>query len=195
MLFRSALRNAVDASEFFSKPQHKKLQEFWCAAHFGCGLEILARPCTLFVSDRDEQLDADFELEMEGKRHSFQITEVQTPGRRRGDEYKGRSTGPWTDEDRALGTKHGAEWIRAAIEKKAHHYAITKDLHLLVYLNFPARDQQYEELKSQTEQVASDFASVWLLTGNTLCTIKPCPTLPTVGGWLIIEESSAQSEA
>ncbi len=186
------LRNAVDPSEFFSKPKYKKLQELWCTAHFGCGLEILVRPCTLFVSDRDEQLDADFELELDGTRHPFQITEVQTPGRRRGDEYKGRSAGSWRDEDWTLGTKHGSEWIKAAIEKKARHYASTKDLHLLVYLNFPAWDQQYEELTKHTGQVVSAFASVWLLNGNSLCSVKPCPTLPTVEGWLIIGESSAK---
>lgn len=188
-------RASVDAADFFSSPKFKKTQELWCAAHFCAGLELVSGPYRIWISERDEQTDSDFELEVGQKRIPFQITEVQTPARRRGDEYRGRAEGPWTDEDRELGTVEGAEWIRAAIAKKADRYSHPDTLNLLVYLNFPARSQQYVDLVARTHQEASRFASVWLLNGNTLCHVKSHRLLPEMNGWLVISESLMLREA
>jgi len=188
-------RTHVDAAEFFSSPKFKKTQELWCAAHFCAGLELVLGPYRIWVSERDEQTDADFELEVAEERIPFQITEVQAPGRRRGDEYRGRAEGSWTDEDRERGTVVGAEWIRAAIAKKADRYSHPDTLNLLVYVNFPAWSQQYVNLAAHTQQEASRFASVWLLNGNTLCHVKKHRLLPEMNGWLVISESPSLSEA
>lgn len=191
----SETRKHVKAADFFSSPKFKKTQELWCAAHFCAGLELVSGPYRIWVSEKDEQTDADFELEVAQERIPFQITEVQTPGRRRGDEYRGRSEGPWTDEDRERGTIQGAEWIRSAIAKKADRYSQPDDLNLLVYVNFPAWGQQYIDLVAHTHQEASRFASVWLLNGNTLCHVKRHRSLPNMDGWLVISESPSLSEA
>jgi hypothetical protein len=188
-------RAHVDAAEFFSSPRFKKTQELWCAAHFCAGLEVVSGPYRIWASEADEQTDVDFELEVAQTRLPFQITEVQTPGRRRGDEYRGRSEGPWTDEDRDRGTVEGAEWIRAAIAKKAARYSRPEDLNLLVYVNFPAWDQEYPDLAVRTTTEASRFASCWLLNGNTLCHMKSHSALPEMNGWLVIPESPTLSEA
>jgi len=190
-----AIRNAVDASAFFSEPKYTKARELWCAGHFASGLELLGGPYTVWVSDRDEQTDTDFELEVADLRLAFQVTEVQEPGRRRGDEYRSRSPGSWEEEDWTPGTEHGLQWVRAAIEKKAKRYAQTHSLNLLVYLNFPAWDQQYVDVVQQTSSAAVPFQSVWLLNGNALCHVKAHSALPSLDGWLVIPESLSRSEA
>lgn len=187
-----ATRSAVRADVFFSAPKHKKDQELWCAAHFASGLSLVGGPYTVWISDRDEQTDTDFELEAGGNRLAFQVTEVQTPGRRRGDEYRHRAVGSWTEEDWTPGSESGPRWIRDAIEKKAKRYSQSESLNLLVYLNFPAWDQQYVDVAREAAGPASAFQSVWLLNGNALCHVKAHPSLPSIGGWLMISESLAQ---
>jgi hypothetical protein len=166
----------------------------WCAGHFGRGLELLPLDCAAWIANWDQQTGVDFELETTGVRQGFQSTEVQVPGRRRGDEYKGRSHGPWSDEDWTRGTEHGAEWICDAIDKKAKQYGKSDGLNLLVYVNFPAWNMQFESIRSTAAAPSARFASVWLLSGNALCSIRPSPRLPETNGWLRINESTA-SEA
>ena len=72
----AAALSTIPKEEFFSNPQYKKLQEMWCAAHFGRGLEMQATPSTIFISERDDQTDADFEFLVKGVRLRMQITEV-----------------------------------------------------------------------------------------------------------------------
>ena len=60
----------------------------WCAAHFARGYERRYGECYVWISDEDEQTDADFHLEIAGIRHPFQVTELMQPGRRRGDECR-----------------------------------------------------------------------------------------------------------
>lgn len=176
-------REGIDLRDFFSRPQHKKLQEIWCAAQFGRGLQSAGVDCAVWVSDADEQTEADFGIEAYGIRHDFQLTEVLSPGRRRGDEYRGKSEGPWADSDWEQGTLHGGDWIRNAITHKARRYGDVSDLHLLIYVNFPAWDQTYERLQAVTATESRVFASVWLMTGHMLCCVRPSLTLPLAAGW------------
>jgi hypothetical protein len=37
------IRDSVTVEEFFRRPEHKKTQELWCAAHFGRGYEQSTR--------------------------------------------------------------------------------------------------------------------------------------------------------
>lgn len=76
------IRDATTTAAFFRDPVHKKTQEMWCAAHFARGYEKHYGECFVWISDSDEQTDADFELELRGVRNPFQITELMEPGRR-----------------------------------------------------------------------------------------------------------------
>lgn len=53
---------------------------------------------------------------------SFQITEVQLPWRRRGDEYKQEALPQGPIESRDSGTEHGPTRIRDAMQKKHDRY-------------------------------------------------------------------------
>src|SRR5687767_11690053 len=107
---------AAGEEAFFRNPKHKKTQEMWCAAHFARGYERHFGSCYVHISDEDEQTDSDFELEVDGKRFPFQVTELMEPGRRRGDEYRGGASGKTRLEDWSEGTEHGSKWIRDAID-------------------------------------------------------------------------------
>jgi hypothetical protein len=144
------IRNQITTEEFFRSPEHKKTQEMWCAAHFARAYNQYVAPCAVLISDEDEQTDADFFLDIGGKSYPFQVTELMEPGRRRGDEYCGGGSAKTQDEDWSEGTARGPVWVRAAIERKLRKkYAGTVHLNLLVYLNFAAYEQQYEDIRSE----------------------------------------------
>jgi hypothetical protein len=189
------IRKSVGPREFFTRPRHKKTQEFWCAAHFGRHYAHNLGPCHILIEDHDEQSDADFEFEAAGGLHPFQITEVQAPDRRRGDEYKREPSTKATLEDWSDGTENGPRWIRYAIEKKLNRYGGRVDhLNLLVYLNFPAYDQQYIDIRDACASVTSPFASVWLLNGNAAACIRSKTPLSGPEGWLFGPESLVDDE-
>jgi len=189
------IHDSVSPREFFTRPQHKKTQEFWCAAHFGRHYAHGLGPCYIHIEDHDEQSDADFGFEAAAGVHPFQITEVQAPGRRRGDEYKKEASTKATLEDWSHGTENGPRWIREAIEKKLNRYGgRVSHLNLLVYLNFPAYDQQYHDIREKCAAVSSPFASVWLLNGNAAACIWSQTTLSGPQGWLIGPESLVDDE-
>lgn len=162
----------------------------WCAGHFGLGVQSFLPDCAILIGDTDQQTDVDFLLEAGGQLHKFQITEVQTPSRRRGDEYK---HGRKSDEEGTKGTEYGAQWICSAIEKKAKQYGKSDDLNLLVYVNFPARGMQFDEVRSTASAFSARFSSVWLLSGNALCCIHSSGQLPETNGWLRINESASET--
>lgn len=114
-----AIRKATTTEAFFRDPAHKKTQEMWCTAHFARGYEKGHGECYVWISDEDEQTDVDFDLEINGVRHPFQITERMQSGRQRGDEYRdGGETGKTVLEDWGPGTERGPSWLREAIERK-----------------------------------------------------------------------------
>lgn len=190
------IRGRVTTEQFFRSPKHKKTQEMWCAAHFARAYNQHVAPCTVLISAKDEQTDADFFLDIGGKPHPFQVTESMEPGRRRGDEYRGGGTEKSQTENWSKGTEQGSVWVRSAIERKLKKkYAGNADLNLLVYLNFAAYEQQYEDMRSECAQVAPQFASVWLLNGNALCCIHQNPALGAFQGWMMIPESLAHFES
>lgn len=184
------IRESVSPCEFFTVPKHNKTQEFWCAAHFGRHYAHGVGPCHILIEDHDAQSDADFEFEAAGGVHQFQITEVQVPGRRRGDEYKREPSNKVTLEDWTDGTENGSRWIREAIEKKLNRYGgRVSHLNLLVYLNFPAYEQQYIDIRETCADVSTPFASVWLLIGNAAACIWSQTSLSGPEGWLFGPES------
>jgi hypothetical protein len=181
--FRNA-HDVVTPREFFNRPAHKKTQELYCAARFAQALARV-RDCWVVVSDVDEQTDADFHLQVEGQQLPFQITEVQIPGRRRGDEYKEDELPRATVESWDSGTEHGPIWIRDAVQKKHDRYGgNVSELNLLVYANFQAYEHDFEELCLASADVASKFASVWVVNGNGACCIKGGDALGDRRPWL-----------
>ncbi len=115
----------------------------------------------------------------------FQITEVQLPGRRRGDEYKKEALPQATLESWDSGTEHGPAWIRDAVQKKHDRYGgNVAGLNLLVYANFQAYAHGFEELCLTSADVASKFASVWVFDGNGTCCIKGGDVLGPARSWL-----------
>lgn len=181
--FRSA-RDVITPRDFFNKPVYKKTQELYCAARFAQALSRV-RNCWVHVSDIDEQTDADFHLEVEGQHLPFQITEVQIPDRRRGDEYKQAEIPSENMEHWDSGTEHGFIWIRDAVQKKHDRYGgNVAGLNLLVYANFPAYEHDFEEICRVSQEVASKFASVWVVNGNGACCIKGSEALGDKCPWL-----------
>jgi hypothetical protein len=170
-----SIRDEITTEEFFRSPKHKKTQEMWCAAHFARAYNQHVAPCTVLISDEDEQTDADFFLETGGKSYPFQVTELMEPGRRRGDEYRAGGSEKTQDEDWSEGTEHGPVWVRSAIERKLKKkYAGTLDLNLLLYLNFAAYEQQYED----TQRVRSGRATIRFgVAVQWQCTVLYSPEL------------------
>lgn len=189
------IRMEVGSREFFTRPKHQKTQEIWCAAHFGRHYEHAIGPCSILIEDHDEQTEVDFTLEVAGGVHPFQITEVQAPDRRRGDEYKRDLSFKATSKGWNSGTLHGSQWIREGIEKKLRRYGgRVAHLNLLVYLNFLAEDQQYVDIRDSCVDVASPFASVWLLIGNAAACIWSQTALSGPAGWIFGPESLASND-
>jgi hypothetical protein len=78
--------------------------------------------------------------------------------------------------------------------KAAKRYSESHKLNLLVYVNFPAYEQQYEAIRTECEEAAASFGSVWLLNGNAICCIKGSDVFPPTKGWMFIEESLARPD-
>jgi hypothetical protein len=191
------IREGITTEAFFRDPAHKKTQEMWCAAHFARGYESRYGECYVWISDEDEQNDADFYLEIAGTRHPFQVTELMQPGRRRGDEYRngGGESGKTMFEDWSPGTEQGPAWVLEAIGRKVKkNYAGACQLNLLVYVNFPAYEQRYDRIVEECRAESQAFASVWLLNGNTICCIRGSDWFSETEGWLPVEESLANAD-
>jgi len=191
-----AIRETISDQEFFRSPRHQKTMEIWCAAHFARAYSSYVHACNVLIDDTDVQTDVDFELELAGTIHPFQVTEVMEPGRRRGDEYRDDAPSGARADDIELGTRMGAEWVRTALERKlSKNYAAMDRLNLLTYLNFAGRNQEYVALRHACLEVSKRFASVWLLNGNTLCCIRHNEQIAAWEGWMVIEESPVAADA
>ena len=183
------LRGSVEAKEFFRRPQHKKTPELRCAANFGRAYSFSFEPCWLHAADEDQQTDTDFYLEVGSAKHAFQITEVQAPDRRRGDEYRNGTPAEYTSEQYSMGETEGPIWVREQILAKLRHYGDVKNLNLLVYTNFPCWGMEYPEYVAGTREPASEFQSVWLINGDHICCIQRSPALGFAEGWVEIPGS------
>ncbi|GAC1389675.1 MAG: hypothetical protein NVSMB34_01560 [Variovorax sp.] len=189
------LRQEMSVEAFFRKPGLARLREMWCAAHFVGAVDQNLVASQVAIDEVDSQDDVDFELLAGGDRLPFQVAEVIEPGRRRSTEYKDFKPGATRLEDWSLGTQMGPSWIREAIEAKLQkNYSRTSALNLLLYLNFPAYEQQYLDIRSECWAVLGRFASVWLLNGNAFACLQPSPALPSVEGWMKIPEGLVDDE-
>jgi len=189
------LRQEMSVETFFRKPGLARLREMWCAAHFAGAVDHNLVASQVAIDEVDSQDDVDFELLVAGIRLPFQVAEVMEPGRRRSTEYKGFKSGSTRLEDWSLGTQMGPSWIRVAIESKLQkNYSRRSALNLLLYLNFPAYEQQYLDIRLECQPVLGHFASVWLLNGNAFACLQPTSALPAFEGWMKIPEGLVDDE-
>ena len=177
------LRGSIGQIQFFG-PRHQKSRERYCAGHFSAGFEAALEQCTVVFEEPDPQNEVDFYLEVRCTLHPFQVTEVQEPGRRRGDELKRLSKGEVVHADVKAMFTNGYEWIRAAILRKLSAYGgNVKDLNLLVYVNLPGGELEYEPICNALSDDAAAFASVWLMTGNAIACVRANAALGELSCW------------
>ena len=189
------VRGGLSVESFFRAPGMSRVREMWCAAHFARAYARYLAPCQVRIDDEDDQNDYDFELRVGNLWHLFQVAEVMEPGRQRAAEYRDFIPGQTRQEDWSPGTEHGADWIRDAIARKAaKKYSRADKLNLLLYVNFPAYDQNYQRIRDRCSAKLGVFRSTWLLNGNALCCIQPHESLASCEGWLQIPESLAHDE-
>ena len=189
------IQDGLSVEQFFRAPGMSRVREMWCAAHFARAYERYVKACSVRIDDEDDQEDFDFELGVADQWYLFQVAEVMEPDRRRSAEYKDFVEGRARLEDWSRGTDNGAEWIRLAIRRKLQKkYARASELHLLLYLNFAAYEQQYLRIREHCSAELQGFRSIWLLNGNALCCLKPALGLGLFEGWLQIPESLVHDE-
>ena len=189
-------REPISDDAFFNDPAHQWLRDLWVAAHFGRAYgEFIDRGTLEFDWNRTHEWD--FLLHTRNHSEPFQITEALEPGRRRGLEYKQVESGerPRTSlESWEPGTRFGPTWIKSAIERKKNkNYAGAKSLNLLVYANFPAYQLELDAVKVECSELASEFLSIWVITGRHLGLLHSAspPNTALESGWLVINQSPA----
>ncbi len=166
----------IPSGTLFRDPAYQKQRERWIAAQLGLGLgkmgiDVLIRP-------NDEQKDeTDFELKLDGILR-FQATEVQKPGRKRGDDYKARAEKPLRPEpyEPQRGMQEGPDWIASAIEKKAKKHYASKP-HLIVYANFDADDLDKKAIVRKCQPYEGKFLSLWILQNHRVVQLWQCEEL------------------
>jgi len=184
------LRKGVSTAQFFGSPKHQRMKDMWCAAHFASGYRRTVGGCTVWFDECGTDTDTDFELEVAANRFPFQTTMVKTPGRRIGQEYKLPEAERPQHNDLSVGAELGPTWALDEIRKKVGKmYSEVGRLNLLLYLNFPAWEQDYRKYQAACGAAASQFASVWLLNGNALCVLHANSAIPAFEGWRPIGES------
>ena len=186
-----SIRSQVPVDIFYRSPKYGKTMEFWCAAQFARGYATNLAPCSIWIHEGDAQTYFDFQLEVDARKISFQLTEVQLAGRRRGDEYrKGGPSEYTTAEDWNEGEEFGGEWISSAIKRKRDKYGgEVSDLSLLVYINYPAVEHPYPKLREQVAEAAAPFYSVWLLNGHAIaCVSTKGGDFNAQDGWLFVPD-------
>jgi hypothetical protein len=187
-------KTALIPAERLFNPECKKLRESWCASMFGIGYATRIDPaCQVGVNGTTQRMDADFFLMTGNQKWDFQLAEAQELGRRRGDEYKlfasGKRRTVGCDPDRV--TVDGAVLLEDTLHrKKAKHYAGSAQLNILLYANF-RRDVHHDQLVAQFGCFANDFASLWIVTSDHLCSIFSTNGLPEIPGWWKFRERRA----
>jgi hypothetical protein len=170
----------------FNDSQYQKLQEAWCAGMFGCGYATrIDAACKVAVNFSTQGMDADFFLMTGNREWSFQLAEVQRAGRKRGSEYKQLASGERRtvgyDPDR--GAVECADCLANAVhKKKAKRYAGSAQLNLLLYGNFNS-EARHDQLVAQLGLFSNDFASLWIVTSDSLCSIFSVNGPPPIPGW------------
>ena len=181
----------IPNDQLFNDPRHQKLKERWCAGMFGDGYSKFVGPCEVGVNDAPYREDIDIFLKVRDREWEFQLAEVQEPGRRRGLEYRHLATEklrsiPYEPE---RGKLEGPLWLAEGVKKKVEkNYSRSKNMNLLLYANFPARELEHSELMERLQPFSDDFASLWIVTSMHLCSIFSPRDLGEVHGWGVVRD-------
>jgi hypothetical protein len=174
----------IPSVELFNDSRHKMLRERWCAAMFGVGYSKHVAPCTVAVNESRYRADVDMFLRAADQDWEFQVTEVQTPGRRRGLEFKQFADGNVRLAAYSVDNAQVLSWLAQGAEhKKAKRYSGSHGLNLLLYANFAVSGLEYELVAAALSRFAQDFASIWVVTSLHLCSAFSQPGLGEVRGW------------
>lgn len=152
----------VSNNDFFSRSNktYKKYFEAWIASLFSRGFSGLVKPCEVRVCvNKGKEAFPDFEIRVDGHVHEFELTEVQLPKRKRGDEYI-KGIGP---RGKFAGLEETARYICDGVKKKAN-MNYNPSPHLLVYVNFQvAKEVDLKRVREVCRPYYSKFKSIWLL--------------------------------
>ena len=176
----------IPRERLFNKPQYQKLTERWCAGMFALGYSKFVSPCEVAVNEVSYREDVDIFIRSANRIWEFQLAEVQDTSRKRGLEYKRLASGAaqikgW---EPARGTRECPLWLASAVRKKKEKcYANSSELNLLLYANFPAIQLEYSTLVQELTSFSVDFASLWILTSDHLCSVFSHSALGQVSGW------------
>ncbi|ASP49454.1 hypothetical protein [Cognaticolwellia beringensis] len=161
---------AIPKVELFNKRLHSRKLEAWCAAKFGVGYCNHVEKCLIEIEEIDEQREYDFKLHVNSRIELIQLVEVMDSGRKRGLEYK--QEGPEQISAKLLEgdgytSSYGLTRIRDVLGKKVEkHYADSKGLIVLLYLNMMAMQVEHEVLKENLLDLTDNFKEVWLISGK-----------------------------
>ena len=153
----------VTDERFFNDNRYKKVQEAWIAGHCARALETLERPVQVrLVADRERF--PDFQMQIDGREHEFEVVTVMKPNRKLGQEYKRRAHEKLllTPYRPALGERRGPCWVAVAIHRKARKHYGTRP-HLLIYANFEANELDLKHVAAAAGAAMEQFLSVWVL--------------------------------
>lgn len=196
----SGLLDVVETEKASSGPRafitarSNRPREKWSAAKFSAGFSKHVQPCQVDIAIDDEQREYDFHLLTETDRFPFQVTEVLTRGRKRGDEYKVHTAAQLArrlNEQDELEPTEAIARIREEMQSKIRKYRDgAKDLHLLVYVNLRSSGVVWSDVQDATADVASGFASVWLHSDTALTCLYGGGRWPETQGWWSIPSKS-----
>ena len=182
----------VSSADFFNRPEYQFERDIWLAAKFGLAYEQLFGDCRIAIDAENDQTSSDFDLVINDVIHPFQSTEVQSLGRRRGEEYREEKTGdsPFeTDDNWGAGTEHAHTWLNTGLAKKIEkHYSNAAELNILLYANIHAFQMSYDNILDACRENSTGFKSVWVISPPMICIVKPHPTLGDFPAWKEIDE-------
>ncbi len=72
---------------------------------------------------------------------------------------------------------------RLSRKKINKRYSKSNLLNLLLYVNYPAWDHNYEKIVKSTKDLYNVFASIWLINGNAICSLYSTDELGEINDW------------
>jgi hypothetical protein len=171
-LFEKATNDmgVIAKDELFSKRQHKRILESWCAGRFGMAYEEMIGMCEIYIEDKDEQRDYDFKVLSGGSVIPVQLAEVLDEGRKRGKEYQEKTAekiaGELAYED-GVNSGYGVQRVKVVLAKKAiKSYAGSESLVVLLYANMMVQGLRFDLLKEECKILCSNFKEVWVMADS-----------------------------
>lgn len=154
----------IPNKDFFARPneRYQKYREVYHASLFGRGFFKLVEPCELRMCV--EEQFPDFQMRVGDHVYDFEHTEIDFPGRKRGDEYIQQENDPLCGFPfKPANPEEAAAWISYGLKVKADkRYSIP--YHLLASVNFEVKAGiDLKRVRQLCRPYRSQFESIWLL--------------------------------